>query len=62
MWDSREEEHQTDLPQFYDWFLRYQAQHSKMLLPLRESIGIGRTQYTTNDNECLKWSIIKLMN
>ena len=61
VWNIRESEARlTDTPLFYNWFVRYQSNliKSKMLLPLRESLGIGRKEFTTNDNEHIN-SIIK---
>ena len=42
IWNAREAEAtQTDSPKFYCWFTKYQVSHfkSKMLLPLRQSLG-----------------------
>lgn len=64
-WNRQERaERQTDAPKFADWFARYEAQNikTKMLLPLRESIGIGRTEYTTNDNEAMNAFIKKMVH
>ncbi len=50
----------TQFPRFYTWFVKYQADQmkTKMLLPLRQLLGLGRNHYTTNDNENVN-SIIK---
>ena len=64
-WDTQEkEDRQTDVAQFSNWFLRYHAHgiKTKMLLPLRESIGIGRGEYTTNDNEAMNAFIKQMVN
>jgi hypothetical protein len=61
IWNFRENEaRQTDTPKFYRWFVQHQSNNikTKMLLPLRESLGIGNKEYTTNDNEHIN-SIIK---
>ena len=62
LWKRREEEaRQTSSPQFYDWFKKYQTNNfkTKMLLPLRKSLGLGRGEYTTNDNESVNALIKK---
>ncbi len=55
---------QTEFPKFHNWFLKYQADNfkSKMLLPLRQSLGLGRRRYTTNDNEHVNSIIKKKLN
>ena len=65
VWNKREKESRnTELPVFFEWFLRYQALNfkEKMLLPLRKSIGLGRNEFTTNDNECINSIIKKKVN
>ena len=65
IWNKREEEgRNTESPVFFEWFLRYQSLNfkEKMLLPLRKSIGLGISQYTTNDNECINSIIKKKVN
>ena len=65
IWNLREKEStQTECPKFYEWFLKYQADQmkSKMLLPLRQSLGLGRKFYTTNDNEHVNSVIKKKVN
>lgn len=47
IWNLREKEStQTECPKFYNWFLKDQMK-SKMLLPLRQLLEIGRKHYTT---------------
>ena len=61
IWNAREAEAtQTDSPKFYCWFTKYQVSHfkSKLLFPLRQPLGLGRSEYTTNDNEHIN-SVIK---
>ena len=54
VWNNRENEARDTLnSQFYKWFLRYHADNmkSKMIAPVRSSLGLGSGEFTTNANE-----------
>ena len=61
IWCNREKAKlKTETAQFYNWFVKYHAKSMKsnMLLPLRDSLRIGRATYTTSANESIN-AVIK---